>query len=253
VIGNTWVDVVLWLYGTFFALWLLQWWLGRHLNGLGLLILDDIARARSFYHVLLAPGVALHELSHWAMAKALLVPTGKVALFSPVTVPEESKTRLGYVEIAKSDVWRASLIGLAPLLSGVLIILGGAAVIGINVAQNQPLPEFVETLWTSLRAPLSIPVLYILFAVGNTMLPSAEDRRPWLLAILLPGTIVLALATWHVVPPLPANVEAFLLQTGRQIVVAFAMVAILDFVLSLIVWLLEMVISRLRGRTVQYI
>lgn len=253
MIGTTWVNAVIWLYAAFFGQWLLQWWLGRHLHGLGLIILEDAGRARSFYHVLLAPGVAVHELSHWLMAKALFVPTGRVNLFRPTSVPDQNKMRLGYVEIASTDVWRASLIGVAPLVSGVLAILAGAWVLGVDVGRDQPFFDLATSFWRSLRGPLAVPVVYILFSVSNTMFPSGEDRKPWLVALLIPGSIILALYTWHLVPPLPSSIENFLFQACIRVILAFSLTVLIDLALSAVVWFLEAILSRLLGHSVEYI
>jgi len=54
------------------------------------------------------------------MAKVLRVRTGRFSIF-PQSLPD-GRLQLGYVETARSDVVRDSLIGAAPLIVGTLVI-----------------------------------------------------------------------------------------------------------------------------------
>ncbi|MCL5257423.1 MAG: hypothetical protein M1319_06460, partial [Chloroflexi bacterium] len=116
---NPWLDALAWLYIILCIVWLLQLWLRRHIFGLGWLLLGKEDRATRAYQLLLAPGVVLHELSHWLMAKILFVRTGPFSLFEPEHLPTKGLTRLGYVELREADIWRAGLTGLAPFIGGI--------------------------------------------------------------------------------------------------------------------------------------
>jgi len=72
------------------------------------------------FSITFLPGVFLHELSHFIMAKLLRVPTGK---FSILPKPlAGGRLQLGYVETSNTDVVRDALIGFAPLLAGTAAI-----------------------------------------------------------------------------------------------------------------------------------
>jgi len=49
----------------------LERWIHRHLQGIGLLVTRDPDLATILYSAFFLPGVALHESSHWIVAKAL--------------------------------------------------------------------------------------------------------------------------------------------------------------------------------------
>lgn len=57
-------------------------------------------------------GTFIHELSHFLMAKILFVPVGNFSLFPKF---KGRIIELGSVTVAKTDLIRGSLIGLAPL------------------------------------------------------------------------------------------------------------------------------------------
>ena len=66
------------------------------------------------------PGTLIHELAHFLFAVLLGVPTGTIYVL-PV-YEEHQGIRMGSVKIAQVDPFRRTLIGLAPLVVGILII-----------------------------------------------------------------------------------------------------------------------------------
>ena len=66
---------------TLVPLVLLERWIHQHLHGLALLATGNDDAALLLYALLLLPGVALHELSHWAMARLLGVRTAGMNLW----------------------------------------------------------------------------------------------------------------------------------------------------------------------------
>jgi hypothetical protein len=270
-----WLVTIATLYAIFLIFWALQWWLGRHMQGLGLLILGKPGAAARLYFWLLAPGVILHELSHWLMAKLLFVPTGKMVLFrshdkkparqyryrrtpAPQTVePNADKVVLGYVEVAKTDPIRQSLIGLAPLVTGLLALIVLAAALNIRgvVVDNrnlgQALVAIPEQLFNSFRQPLNFLWLYLVFSVSNGMLPSAADRKPWLIGFFLPGALILGLSLAGYLR-LPDDWISGLFSFMGVLAWIFAFAAIINLLLVVIVVVLEYIISRLRRRRVVY-
>lgn len=252
---QTWATAVLWLYGTFGVFWLLQWWLGQHIQGLALLIFRRPGPASSIYFYMLAPGVILHEMSHWLFAKLLLVRTGDFALFRPRS-RGAGKVTLGYVEVYKSDPIRQSLIGLAPLPVGIGVLLGLAALLGFNhearFADNwrtlSELPgQFVDTF----RQPLNFLWLYLVFTVSNGMLPSAPDRRPWLVGFILPSVLILGLVLTNQMK-LGNDTQATLLGLLATLTWVFAFAALVNLLLALGIAALEFVIGRVSRRRIAY-
>ena len=106
------------------------------------------------------PGTLLHELSHFLMAKLLFVGTGKIALLPQM---EQNRVTLGSVQIEKTDPFRRLMIGGAPFLVGVLVII----ILLVFSEQNQ---------WWGQTLP-TILIIYTLFEVGNTMFSSDKDME----------------------------------------------------------------------------
>jgi hypothetical protein len=113
----------------------------------------------------------------------LHVPVGKLEL-APKW--EEGQIRLGSVSIAKTDFVRRFMIGVAPLIMGLLIIFGLlAGVLGGDLAQKW---------WVYLL------VSGMIFEVGNMMFVSRKDlERAWeflLLALVVGVVLVYFEAYW---------------------------------------------------------
>ena len=109
---------------------------------------------------LFLPGTLIHELAHLIMSMILQVPVGSMELF-PKEI--ESGIKLGSVQIGKTDPFRRMLIGMAPLLFGVLIIFG----IFFYSIQSGLLNNKLSVLLIS----------YIVFEIGNTMFSSKKDME----------------------------------------------------------------------------
>lgn len=115
-----------------------------------------------FLALILLPGTVVHELSHWLMAKILFIKTGKISLFPEVI---DQSIKLGSVEIAKSDAIRRVLVGVAPVLFGLIIILGSLFLISSNLIIG----------WNTLPIWLWTILFYLIFITGNTMFSSKKD------------------------------------------------------------------------------
>jgi len=253
---QAWATAILWLYATFGLFWALQWWLGQHIQGLALLLFGRPGPASNIYFYLLAPGVMLHELSHLLVAKLLLVRTGDVALFRPNQNWRAAgpKITLGYVEVFRTDPWRQSIIGLAPLPVGVLTLLLlarplGFPVVGVNHNEMlNTLRDFPSDLWQTLAQPINILWLYLVFTVSNGMLPSAPDRRPW----FLPGFVLLVLGITDHLPRFADDFQLAVIGWLGTLSLIFAFAALINLALALAIWLLETLVSKLKRRRVVY-
>ena len=114
-----------------------------------------------------APGVIIHELSHFFMATILFVSVGNIEF-----VPKKDRVaiKLGSIEIAKTDPIRRSVIGFAPILVGVIIIIGLVYLFSFNILflQNKGLYVYMLVI---------LALVYLLFAVSNTMFSSKADMN----------------------------------------------------------------------------
>jgi hypothetical protein len=245
----------LWLAVVFIPLVLLERWIHRHLQGLWLLLFRDPDIATVLYSVVMLPGVALHEFSHWVVATLLGVRTGRFSLL-PERL-EDGTLRLGFVETEKTDVLREGLIGAAPLLAGCAVILA----IGFGPLNLSPVGEalaagdlagMAQKLLVTTTASDAWLWLYVLFTVSNSMLPSASDRRAWLplliVALILAGLLVYAGFGALVLNAVSGPVESAV----RALAIAFSITVALNVACVPLLWLLEKSLSRLTGLRVEY-
>jgi hypothetical protein len=139
----------------------------------------DLASVGIF--LLLLPGVFLHEGAHWLAARLLGLRTGKFRVWP---TKQGAYIGLGSVSVERADIWRESLVGIAPLVAGNLVL----ALIGWRVfatptllaalAAGEPAAA-ISSFGTGLRTADGLAWAYAVFAVGNSMMPSASDREPF--------------------------------------------------------------------------
>ncbi len=125
--------------------------------------------------LLFFPGVVVHELAHLLTAGILFVPVGDMELVPKIG--EGGEVRLGSVAIAKTDPIRRMIIGIAPVIFGLLIIIG--------------VPYFMQG---KLNFAFTALVIYLLFVVGNTMFSSKKDLEG--AAELIAVLVILGLALY---------------------------------------------------------
>jgi hypothetical protein len=240
-----------WVGLTLPILLLMQRWIHRHLHGLSLLATGKQGWAIVLYALILLPGVLLHELSHWISARLMGVRTGKFSVIP--RQQSDGSIQLGYVEYFKTNVGpvRESIIGGAPLVAGTLVIL----LIGFLVFDMPAIAGLVQSGGAEgLRVALLqlfntsdfLVWLYLLFAIGNAMMPSPSDRRGWpmfglMLLVLLGVALVLGLQN-IIVEGLLGPVAAIFGYLG----VAFSLVIGVDAFVIIVISLLESLLSRLK-------
>lgn len=229
-------------------------WIHRHLQGTMFLLAGDREIAVMLYALPLLPGIFLHEMSHALVARLLGVRVGRISVRPKLA---KQRIQLGFVPIEQTDVIRASLIGLAPLLVGSAVILMIGYFIFDIGAMGETMTTFTPTdLLQQLRGMLETPDLwfwaYLIFAIGNTMLPSRSDRQAWtpvLLFLLLLGVLVWAVG---IGPTLIEEVSHPLTLALRWLTVTYIFVLVADLPFVLLIALLEGLVGRVKGMRVEY-
>ncbi len=185
---------------------LVQRLLQREIQIIFLLITRKPNVAMGLFSFLLLPGVFIHEVSHLIMAIILGVPVRKISLLPDVS--KQGKIRLGFVQTSKSDVFRDSLIGLAPFIIGLICV----GLIGENQLGFRDLITFFyegngKNFLLAFRNLRNVPDfglwLYLAFAISTTMIPSESDRQSWKLiilgiALILSLVLIAGLGDWMV-------------------------------------------------------
>lgn len=204
---------------------------------------------------MLLPGVALHEGSHWLAAKLLRVPTRRFSLLPRRT--KDDKVRFGYVETAKVDPLRASLIGLAPLLVGA-ICLELLALEHLGMRQLGELlgkgdwPAVLGQISGFLSTPGLLLWLYLIFAISNTMLPSRSDRAAWLSALVFLGAAVVTVAAAGALEGVMEWLAPWARGAAQNLAGVLWVAAAVDLVLVIPILLSEVLLTRLFGWEVVY-
>jgi hypothetical protein len=230
-------------------------WISRHIQGLGLLVTGRSDVAIMLYFLIMLPGILIHELSHWLAAKLLGLKTGKISLWPKKS--KGNKVRLGSVGVSRADPLRESLVGLAPLIFGVgIILLVGALVFDLNAMRQAfvvgDLGWFLRLVGKSFWAPDFWLWLYLIFVLSNAMLPSESDRRAWLpLGIFLAVMAVLLIVVgWT--PAIPATLTDGVIGAATYLNSAFIITLAIDLFFMALIAGLEWGLSVLLGKRINY-
>jgi hypothetical protein len=184
------------------------------------------------------------------MAKILFVRTRGFSII-PKMMPE-GYLRMGYVEVAESDIVRDAMIGAAPLILGNLAV----AYIAIYRLHLIPLWEVLRNgqmglFWMGVTLLPNVPDFflwfYLTFAISSTMLPSQSDRHAWLpLGLSVVVLFVLALfagAGGWMLDTLASPLNAFF----RSVATLFGLSAAVHGILIPPVMLLHKLLARWLG------
>ena len=126
------------------------------------------------YSLIFLPGTIIHELSHWIVAEILGVKTGEIVII-PDLSSDSDHEKLGSVQTASSGPLRSFAIGIAPFISGILIL----SVLGYFLL----LGGYAWWQYTLL--------IYGIVVTSSSMLLSKEDRRSWLPTLIFFAIILL--------------------------------------------------------------
>ena len=241
---------LVWFIFLLVPLILLQRLLHREIQAVFLILTRDTRVTMGIFAMLFLPGVFLHELSHFVMAKILGVRTGKFSIF-PKSLPD-GRLQLGYVETARSDVVRDSLIGAAPLIVGTLFVAFVAVVhLQMRVLWDVFRNGQFDLFWLGVRALPQTPDFYLwfylAFTVSSTMMPSESDRHAWLelvisIAVLFGITLLVGAGPWIL-----SNVAPRLSIFLSSVAVIFGLSAFVHILLILPTALVHKMLARLTG------
>ena len=250
---------VLWLTLIYLPGVVVKRWVMFHLHAVGVLLLGNDYRAIWLRFLVLAPGILLHEASHWLTAKLLLVPTGKFSLGPSRIVSRGRQVQvvMGSVMVGRSDAFRSSLIGAAPFFFGTvaIVLLAGYGFRQAIGPVLLPIPR-ITAVFTHLPDLFRVPDawfwLYLVFSVSNSLIPSESDRRGWfavtMYLVVLAAVVILVRGTPQVTPEMAAW-----LQRGLDVLLfAFSLTLAVDLVVGVVIYILYQLISRVRGQRVYF-
>lgn len=128
---------------------------------------------------LFLPGTIIHELAHAITAGVLMVQVGEVE-FTPQI--HEKGVKLGSAQVGKTDPLRQAVIGSAPVIVGLGMILGSLVYLSSSILSGQSYSWWVYLL-----------VFYLIFTIGNTMFSSSKDLAGVVAGLILVVSILIAL------------------------------------------------------------
>ena len=229
----------------------LQRWLHQHIQGFALALTGSAGCALRLLFYVLLPGVILHELSHYVIAKILFVRTGNIQIGLGNT--RIKHVTLGSVNIERTDPLRESLIGVAPFVVGIgAIWLIAAWGFDVWPQAGASLELFFRRVgeysddWTTWLD------LYLIFAVSTAMIPSESDREPWgpVITIVGLGVAILFVLGWT--PRIPSDWVTFARNWLDALTFALGLAVIVNGIIAIVLWILEMTIGRISGTRVEY-
>lgn len=239
-----------WFVAMLVPLILLQRLLHREIQAVFLILTRDGRITMGIFALIFLPGVFLHELSHFVMAKILRVPTGRFSIF-PRSLPD-GRLQLGYVETGRADIVRDSLIGAAPLIVGTVFV----AYVAVERFEMRVLWDVIRNgqtnlFWMGMQALPRVRDFYLwfylVFAVSSTMMPSESDRHAWLelaisVGVLFSFTLLLGAGPW-LLSTLAPSISSFL----GFVAVIFGLSSVVHVVLILPTALLHRLLARITG------
>jgi hypothetical protein len=229
------------------SLFYLQKMLQREIQAVFLLITRQPEISMALFSLLFLPGILLHELSHFLIAKLLEVPTGTFSIIP--RKQQGGRIQLGYVETASTDFVRDALIGVAPLVTGVILIAFlGVSRLGINILWDSLVQGQMSLINPAVASIVSHPDFwlwfYLVFAISSTMLPSSSDRRAWLPLILVLAILLILLLLTGVGPWLLSSFITTLRAAMNAIIMVLGITVLIHLVLFPPAFFLRKLLSR---------
>jgi hypothetical protein len=247
---------LVWFITTLLPLVILQRLLHREIQAVLLIITRSPQLTIGLFSILFFPGVFMHELSHFLMAKILRVRTGSISLI-PTTLPN-GRLQMGYVETVQTDIIRDSLIGLAPLITGSLFIAyAGLNRLGLHILLDVLANNQIALFWMGIKLLPQVNDFYLwfylIFAISSTMMPSESDRHAWLplglwAAVLLALAIFAGAGRWMLDI---LRIAPLLNDFFGSVATLFGLSASLHIVLLLPTVILHRIVSKITGMDVK--
>jgi hypothetical protein len=231
-----------------------QRWVFRHLFGLGWLITKRRNVAVYLYGLAVLPGVLLREGVRYFVAGLFKKPP--VFIMPQPQVGDDGIVEFVFLHyMLINPVYRA-LIGVAPLLSGLLVVALVGEWIGlpsVMAALNDPTPNAFREATLAMLGNPAFPIgFYLLFGVANLMLPTrTELRDTWIFWLVL-------IFIFALLAVLGLHQAIFLLLRGPISQVVYTLVSVCGVVLAvnllaaMLIWAAEKLTEQATNRRVEY-
>lgn len=167
---------VIWTLLSLFLLYISKYFLVRQLSRLIHRLGGSQHGAIITWSIIFLPGTIIHEISHFLVAAFTGARTGKIEIF-PEYLEEKSehegknKVALGYVQTQTLNPIQGFLVGIAPFVSGLLLLIFLVSQMQISLSQNDYQILILEG--------------YFFFTIANSFFPSWPDIKQTLPLIVI--------------------------------------------------------------------
>lgn len=144
------------------------------------------------------PGTILHEMSHFIMAMIMMLRVRDVKILPEM---ENNSIKLGKVLYEKKDIVRGVIVGIAPILAGILFFLF-VSFISVSFKNN----PFLTGL-----------LIYAIFAISTTMFSSKQDLID--IVFLIPFVIIITFILYVFKIPIVDVLQNFSLKLNSSLVI----------------------------------
>jgi hypothetical protein len=251
--------VVPWLIagGLLYLLRQLERWMHQHIFKVGWLLTKNFQTTTILYYTFFLPGVILHEIVYWLAAGVMNVRADRAIGFPEKQ--EVAELRLNFVKLSKkASKLRVAIISTVPLAVGIgVVLLIARDIVHINNFLTILAEGDINTTTVAFSTLTSAPDfwlwVYLMFAIGNTMMPNAKDLQGWgwvivIVIAALVGLVILG-AGEIVVQNVLLGPVATALNTLSSI---FAVLIGIDFFMVLALGTVESIIERITGNSATF-
>jgi hypothetical protein len=136
------------------------------------------------WSIIFLPGTIVHEISHFLVAALTGARTGKIEIFPEYLEDADEKSThvaLGSVQTQKLSPLRGFLVGIAPFISGMALLIWLASLLQTSFA--------VRDIW------LLVLEVYLFFTIANSFFPSWPDIKQAIPFVII--SLVVALLAWY--------------------------------------------------------
>ncbi len=230
-------------------------WISVHLQGIAYLLTRSHQVATFFMFLVLAPGIFVHELSHWLAARLLGARTSGFRVWPKRT--GKKKIQLGSVQVRGAGRLSMAIIGIAPFLVGTLaLVLLGGWLQGSATGMADWRAWFSREGWARVAAFFQQGDwpwrFYAMWVIANAMMPSAADREPVRPIAIGLGLLAAAAYVVGLVPAIPEQIYDALISLLDVLAGAFLLAVLGDLVVAILLGGVEYGIGSLLGARVDY-
>ncbi len=243
------------LAGVLILLTYAEKWVHRHLFGVGWVLTNNKKTATALYYVLLLPGVFVHEFTQYLVAGALNVRIRRVIAWPEAQ--DNGTLRLNFITLQRARPLERAIIGAAPLGVGLTLVwVISTQILNLEEVLSALLQHDANLLSSALRELGSTPDfylwLYLMFAIGNAMLPTPADREGWPLVLGVFGAILVFLVLIGVGEVLLQTFTGPVAHGVELLATAFLMVLLVQVPAMIVIAFLETIAGRITGRHFEY-